>query len=158
MNWSELKQKATPYIEKATPYVEKAKTYGGKALDFTQKQLQNTPIVLKTMEEYDAAIVDAKRLILIGYDESNPLSQELLLRSPVWSANAWTDNASLRFYTYTLSPDITSHLGALPPVDMRVYFQWNEVYHLSDIESIKNWWKNRNYATLDPEAPETNPK
>lgn len=102
--------------------------------------------------------MDAKRFILIGYDESSPLSQEIVLRTPLWSANAWTDNASLRFYTYTLSPDITSHLGALPPVDMRVYYQGNEVHHFSDIESIKNWWKNRNYAILDTEAPQTNPK
>lgn len=152
MNWSELKQKVVPYIEKATPYVEKAKVYGGKALDFTQKQLQNTPIVLKNKDEYDAIVVDAKRLILIGYDESSPLAQELLLRSPVWSANAWSDNASLRFYTYTLAPDIMSHVGAVSPVDMRVYYQGNEVFHFSDIESIKNWWKNRNYVTIDTEA------
>jgi len=65
MDWNALKQKTSSYLQKATPYVEKAKQYGGKALDFTQKQIQNTPIVLKTVAEYETLVVDAKRLILI---------------------------------------------------------------------------------------------
>jgi hypothetical protein len=42
MNWNSLTSKLDPYFDKA-------KEAGYKALDFTQKQLQNTPIVLKTL-------------------------------------------------------------------------------------------------------------
>lgn len=151
MDWNALKQKTSSYLQKATPYVEKAKVYGGKALDFTQKQLQNTPIVLKTVAEYETLVVDAKRLILIGYDEANPLSQELLLRTPVWSTQAWSDNASLRFFSLQTSPEVASQFGFTSGLDMRVFYVGEETLHLTDIESIKNWWKDRIY---DGKAPE----
>lgn len=88
MNWQELRQKSLPYLEKITPYVDTVKEYSLKALDFTQKQLQNTPIVLKSITEYEV-LVGMKRLILIGYDEKYPLVQELLIRAPLWSTLAW---------------------------------------------------------------------
>ena len=148
MNWQELKQKTLPYVEKITPYVEKSKEYWLKVLDFTQKQIQNTPIVLKTIAEYEAAVL-SKRLILIWYDELNPLSQDILLRSPIWSTIAWSDNATIRFYTPQLASELARHLGLDTPVDMRIYFGSVETYHARDIEGIKNWWKERCYDGLD---------
>ncbi len=122
MDWQALKQRTSSYLEKATPYVEKAKVYGGKALDFTQKQLQNTPIVLKNVAEYEALVIDVKRLILIGYDERDPLSQEILLRTPVWSTQAWSDNASLRLFSTQTSPELAAHFSPVSAVDMRVFY------------------------------------
>lgn len=157
MNWEQLKQKANTYLEKTKPYVETAKTYGEKALDFTQKQLQNTPIVLKSVSEYNTLVAE-KRFIIIGYDETDKVSQEVLLRSPVWSANAWSDNASLRFYTLQGAPDIAHELGHTHGVIQKVYYIWKETYSSTDIESIKSWWKDRCYDTwttpdtLDPLA------
>lgn len=145
MDWNSLKQKTSSYIQKATPYMEKAKMYGNKALEFTQKQLQQTPIVLKTLAEYEASVVDIKRLILIGYDETNPLSQEILLRTPVWSTQAWSDNASLRFFSLQTSPEIAQQLGFLGGVDMRVYYIGEETFHTQDIDALKSWWKTRCY-------------
>ncbi|MDD2694164.1 MAG: hypothetical protein PHY14_04530 [Candidatus Gracilibacteria bacterium] len=154
MDWNALKQKTSSYLQKATPYVEKAKQYGGKALDFTQKQIQNTPIVLKTVAEYETLVVDAKRLILIGYDETNPLSQELLLWTPVWSTQAWSDNASLRFFSLQTSPEIARQFGFTSGVDMRVFYVGEETLHLTDMGTIKTWWKNRYY---DGNIPEEKP-
>ena len=122
MNWNDLKQKASPYLEKLTPYVEKGKIYGAKALDFTQKQLQNTPIVLKNVSEYESYLALSKRLILIGYNEEDPVTQEVLLRGPIWSTMAWSDNASLRFFSIQSSGELATHLGITSPVDMRVYY------------------------------------
>ncbi len=157
MNWQELKQRSLPYIAKITPYIEKSKEYGIKALDFTQKQIENTPIVLKTLAEYEAAIL-SKRLILIGYDASHDLAQDILLRSPIWSTIAWSDNATIRFYTPQLANDLARHLRFDTPVDMRIYFGGAETYRSTDIEAIKLWWKARCYDGIETvTSPETDP-
>ena len=150
MNWQELRQKSLPYLEKITPYVDTAKEYSLKALDFTQKQLQNTPIVLKSITEYEV-LVGMKRLILIGYDEKHPLAQELLIRAPLWSTLAWGDNATIRFYTPQGASELARHLHFDAPFDMRVYYGGNETFHAKDIEAIKAWWKDRCYDGLDRE-------
>ena len=148
MNWQELKQRSLPYIAKITPYIEKSKVYWLKALDFTQKQIQNTPIVLKTLTEY-MEVVQSKRLILIWYDEKSPLVPELLLRAPLWSTLAWWDNATIRFYTPQLASELARQLGIDTPVEMRIYFGGVETFHATDIEVIKSWWKDRCYDGLD---------
>jgi putative SOS response-associated peptidase YedK len=95
--------------ENMGPLINQAKTYGAKALQFTQKQAQNTAIFLKTEEEYNIAQT-AKRAIFIAYDETNPLSEEILLRSPVWTTKAWMDTAEVRFLSITASPDLARTL------------------------------------------------
>ncbi len=144
MDWKSLTSKLDPYIEKMDPYLEKAKDAGYKALDFTQRQLQNTPIVLKNMEEY-RLLLTSKRFILIAYDEKNPLSREIVLRSPVWSAQAWSDAAEIRFVEISKAPDIITHLGITNPVDMHIWYLGEETAHITDVESIKSWWKDRSY-------------
>ena len=138
-------QKASPYLEKITPYVEKGKIYGAKALDFTGKQIQNTPIALKNVTEYEKILTLSKRLILIAYDEEEAISQDIVLRSPVWSTMAWSDNASIRFFSIQSSSELATHLGITSPVDMRVYYGGGETHHFTDIESMKKWWKDRCY-------------
>lgn len=145
MNWNDLKNKASPYLERVNPYIEKGKTYGAKAIDFTQKQLQNTPIVLKNVSEYESILALSKRFILMAYTEEDAPSQEMLLWSPVWSTLAWSDNASIRFFSVQSAPEIAQHLGVNTSVDMRVYYGWGETWHFTDVESIKKWWKDRCY-------------
>lgn len=155
MDWKSLTSKMNPLLEKVQPYikkldplVDKTKEMGVKTLDFTQKQLQNTPIVLKTLAEFDA-IRTSKRLIVICYDEKDPLSREILLRSLVWATKAWSDAAELRFVEKSASPDIISSLGVVTAVDMRVWYIGEETFHASEVSSILEWWKTRNYIATE---------
>ncbi len=102
MNWEELKKKTMPFVDKA-------KEAGFKALDFTQKQMQSTPIVLKNVAEFEA-LKSEKRLIIITYKEADPVAREILLRTPMWGAQAWTDAATLRFLIADQTPELASHL------------------------------------------------
>jgi hypothetical protein len=133
---------------KLDPFFDKAKEAGYKALDFTQKQLQNTPIVLKTIDEY-TLLRTSKRFVLIAYDEKDPIAREILLRSPVWSAQAWSDAAELRFVEISSAPDIIRNLGITTSMDMRVWYAGEETFRGSDIDSIKKWWKTRCYDGKD---------
>lgn len=144
MDWKSLTEKLNPLTEKLNPYLDKAKDAGFRALDFTQKQLQSTPIVLKTLEEY-TLLRESKRFILISYDETDPLAREVLLRSPVWSTQAWSDAAEIRFVEVSSAPEIVRNLDITTPLDMRVWYTGKETFHGTDVESIKNWWKTRCY-------------
>ena len=144
MDWKSLTTKLDPLMAKLDPFFDKAKNAGYKALDFTQKQLQNTPLVLKTLEEYNL-LRSSKRFILISYDETDPLAREVLLRSPVWSAQAWSDAAEFRFVEASNASDIIQTLGITSAIDMRVWYTGEETFHSTDLESIKTWWKTRCY-------------
>ena len=151
MDWKSLTEKLNPLTEKLNPYLDKAKDAGFRALDFTQKQLQNTPIVLKTLEEY-TLLRESKRFILISYDETDPLAREVLLRSPVWSTQAWSDAAEIRFVEVSSAPEIVRNLDITTALDMRVWYTGNETFHGTDVESIKNWWKTRCYDGASEEV------
>ncbi len=160
MDWKSLTAKLDPLTAKLNPFLDKAKDVGFKALDFTQKQLQNTPIVLKTLAEY-TILRESKRFILIAYDESDPLAREVLLRSPVWSTQAWSDAAEIRFVEVASAPDIVRNLGITTPLDMRVWYSGAETFHGTDVESMKNWWKTRCYDGRDTQkeaVPESQEK
>jgi hypothetical protein len=147
MNWQELKQKITPYIDTA-------KVYTGKAVDFTHKQVQGTPIFLRTLSEFESTLVDSKRLILIGYDEKDPIRDTVLLMGPVWTTQAWSDNAQVRFFSLEQSPDLVSHFQMHTPIDFRVFFTARETYHATDLDHVKSWWKDRCYITEGSEGEE----
>lgn len=155
MDWKSLTskmnplfEKVQPYIKKLDPLVDKTKEMGIKTLDFTQRQLQSTPIVLKTLSELDA-LRTSKRLIVICYDEKDPLSREILLRSLVWATKAWSDATELRFVETSASPDIISSLGVTTAVDMRVWYIGEETFHCTDVEPILKWWQTRNYTSIE---------
>ena len=156
MDWKSLTAKLNPLTAKLNPFLEKAKDVGFKALDFTQKQLQNTPIVLKTLEEY-TLLRESKRFILIAYDESDPLAREVLLRSPVWSTQAWSDAAEIRFIEISSAPDIVRNLNITTPLDMRVWYSGTETFHGSDVEALKHWWKTRCYDGIETETQKESP-
>lgn len=144
MDWKSLTSKLDPLKAKFDPFIEKAKDAGIKTLDFTQRQMQNTPLVLKTEKDLDA-LRDKKRLIVITYDQADPLSREILLRAPVWATRAWSDAAELRFIEKSASPDIVSSLGITTPVDMHVWYIGELTAHLTDTSAIVEWWKTRCY-------------
>lgn len=144
MNWEELKQKAMPFVTKA-------KEAGEKALDFTQKQMQSTPIVLKNITELEA-LISEKRLIVISYMPSDPLAHEILLRAPLWAAQAWTDAAVLRFLAIDQAPELVSHLGITTPVDMKVWYSGEKTYETNSFDSILTWWDTRCYTKSTDET------
>lgn len=153
MDWKSLTDKLNPITEKLNPYLDKAKDAGFRALDFTQKQLQNTPIVLKTLEEF-TLLRESKRFILIAYDENEPVAREVILRSPVWSTQAWSDAAELRFVEVASAPEIVRNLGITTALDMHVWYNGLETFHETDVEAIKGWWKTRSYNGESEEVPE----
>lgn len=148
MDFTSLKQKlidaTAPLKEKAAPFVEKAKVAGFKAIDFTQKQLQNTPVVIKTIDEYKDFLTK-KRIILIAYDETNSDSREILMRMPIWSAQAWSDAAEIRFVETSKESELATYLAVSTPVDMRVWYIGEETFHGSEVASIIKWWETRCY-------------
>lgn len=144
MDWKSLTSKLDPLKAKLDPLIEKAKDAGIKTLDFTQRQMQNTPLVLKTEKDLDT-LRDKKRLIVITYDQADPLSREILLRAPVWATRAWSDAAELRFVEKSTSPDIVSSLGVTTPVDMHVWYIGQLTAHITDVPTIVEWWKTRCY-------------
>lgn len=151
MDWKSLTSKLDPFITKMDPYMkkldplmDKAKEMGVKTLDFTQRQMQSTPLVLKTQAELDA-LRSAKRLIVIVYDQADASSREVLLRAPVWATKAWSDAAELRFVEKSASPDIVSSLGVTTPVDMRVWYIGEETFRGNEVAAILEWWKTRCY-------------
>ncbi len=122
MDWKKLTETMTPYISKMDPYLDRAKQYGKKAAEFTEEQIQMTPLFIKTQAEYDTLITE-KRVILIAYDETQPIAQEIRLLSLLWLTRAFMDTARLRYVSLVESRDLATHLGLMSPLDMRVIFQ-----------------------------------
>jgi len=154
MDWKTLKDKVAPYIAKMDPYIDKTKEYGNKAAEFVEDQMQSTPLFIKTQAEYDALITE-KRVIIIAYDESQPVSQDIRPLVPVWMTRAFMDTAKLRFISLTESADLSKNLDLTSPIDMRIRFQWEETLQLTTIADIKKWWQDTTYKKIEPEEPKT---
>lgn len=155
MDLSSLKKNILPLWGKTKTLWKTAKVYGEKALDFTQRQAQSTPIFLKTEEAYNIH-TSAKRAVFIAYDEEKKVAQEVLLRSPVWVAKAWMDNAEIRYLSITQNPDLARTLGIVWSIEMRVSYEWYEYLRTNDIGTMKQWWENRRYQK--EETPEEQKK
>ncbi|MBP9812208.1 hypothetical protein KBC86_02415, partial [Candidatus Gracilibacteria bacterium] len=128
-----------------------------KAMDFTQKQLQNTPIVMKTVDEYKDFLTK-KRIILIAYDEKSLESREILMRTPLWSTQAWSDAAEIRFVETSKESELTTHLAIQTAVDMKVWYIGEETFHGSDVASIMKWWEKRCYDGKYEDTPKDEKK
>lgn len=103
MDWKKI-------TEKMNPYVNKAKEYGQKAAKFAEEQIQTTPLFIKTQEEYDALIVE-KRVIIIGYTDTQDIAKEIRLLSTVWLTRAFMDTAKLRFILLDDTVDFARNIG-----------------------------------------------
>ncbi len=122
MNWKNITDKLNPYIAKMDPYLKTAREYGQKAAEFAEDQIQTTPLFIRSQAEYNALIAE-KRVILIAYDETAPVAQEIRLLSPVWLTRAYMDTASLRYLSLIESRDLAANLGLTNPLDMRVRYE-----------------------------------
>lgn len=149
MNWQNITDKLNPYIAKMDPYLDLAKKYGKKAAEFTEEQIQATPLFVRSQTEYDTLITE-KRVVIIAYDETDPVAQEIRLLSPIWLTRAFMDTARLRYISLTESRDLAMSLGLTSPIDMRVRFAGEETVHLADISGIKSWWQNPVYTKIEP--------
>jgi hypothetical protein len=132
--------------EKLTPYIEKAKDASQKALVFTEQQVQNTPIFLKNEEEYNIHIT-AKYAIVVAYDETHEVAHTVRMLMPIWSTQAWTDMAKLRYISTKKSGELTQSLWYTSPFSLRVFSLGNEVARFDDITLAQAWWKNRTYTS-----------
>ena len=121
MNWQNITDKLNPYITKMDPYLKSAKEYGYKAAEFAEEQIQTTPLFIRSQADYDSLITE-KRVVIIAYDETDPVAQEIRLLSAVWLTRAFMDTASLRYISLTESRDLVTNLGLTSPIDMRVRF------------------------------------
>lgn len=139
MNWKNITEKLNPYIVKMDPYLKTAREYGQKAAEFAEDQIQTTPLFIRSQAEYDT-LITGKRVIIIAYDETDPIAQEIRFLSPVWLTRAFMDTARLRYISLIESRDLAMSLGFTSPIDMRVRFAGEETVHLADISDIKNWW------------------
>ncbi len=137
MDWKKL-------TETLTPYVDKAKEYGKKAAEFAENQIQSTPLFIQTQSEYDNLLVE-KRYITIAYLPTDAIANDVRLLSSVWMTRAFMDNATLRFINIQESADLSKNLWLHSPLDMRVRFEGEETFCITDIESLKAWWKSPSY-------------
>lgn len=68
-------------------------------------------------------LIAEKRIVLIAYDETDVVAQEIRLLSPVWLTRAFMDTARLRYISLIESHDLAANLGLTRPLDMRVIYQ-----------------------------------
>ncbi len=144
MDWKILSDTTRTLTEKSKPLIEKAKTYGTSAIAFAWKQAGQTPIFIKTEEEYNI-LMSEKRSICIAYDGSDPISQSIHIMMPIWATQAWTDTATLKYLDTRTYSDIARNLKINWPLEMKVSYMWQTQYILNDLDSIKTWWKKRSY-------------
>lgn len=135
--------------QKMTPYLNKAKEYWEKAAKFAENQIQTTPLFIKTQAEYDTLIVE-KRVIIIAYDDTQDSAKEIRLLSTIWLTKAFIDTAKLRFVNLSESTDFAKSIGMEWPIDMRVRFEWLEVFHYTTLDDIKKWWQSPLYKKEEP--------
>lgn len=145
MDWKSLLEKTKTITEKSKPLIEKAKVYSSSAIAFVWKQVEQTPIFIKTEEEYNIHASE-KRSICIAYDASNTISEPIRIMMPVWATQAWTDTAVLKYIEISWSKDLSSTLQISWPLEMRVSYMGEEQCRLNSLEEIKSWWKERNYT------------
>jgi hypothetical protein len=83
-----------------------AKNFGKKTLVFTGKQLSTTPLFIETNDEYDAFLTE-KRSIVVAYDDKQEnIAEEMVLLMPLWSTQAFVDNATIRYMNEEKSKDV----------------------------------------------------
>lgn len=132
------------FTDKVSPYLTKAKEYWQKAAEFAENQIQTTPLFIKTQEDYDNLILN-KRVIILAYDDKNAVAKDIQLLSTIWLTRAFVDVAKCRFLSVNEFPDLANTLWLVWPLDMRVRFEWEESFRITDIEEVKKWWKSPSY-------------
>lgn len=147
MDWKKFK-------DSMTPYVNKAKEYWQKAVDFAENQIQTTPLFIKSQNDYDGILTE-KRVIILAYDDTDEFAKDVQLYSTVWLTRAFLDVAKCRFLNIKEFPDLAQNLGLVWPVDMRVRFEWEETYRITNGDDIKKWWKATSYKKTETDNSTT---
>lgn len=159
MDFELFKKKIT---ETSKNVFEKTKTFGEKALQMAGDGIAKTPLFVRSEDEFNSYL-EAKRTIFLAFDEKNEIAKELFLLLPVWQTNAFIDTTTFRYLNLEQSEILLNEKKFTLPIEMRIYFRWNETKRLNDFEEIKNWWKNREYEYLsnpqdELKSTETSPK
>lgn len=159
MDFELFKKKLT---ETSKNVFDKTKTFGEKALQMAGDGIAKTPLFVRNEDDFNKCL-EAKRTVFLAFDEKSEMAKELILLLPVWQTNAFIDTTTFRYLNLEQSEMLLNEKNFALPIEMRIYFRWNETKRLNDLEEIKNWWKNREYEYLDnpsdkPKSTETSTK
>jgi hypothetical protein len=110
MAWKDLIEQTRKITEKSKPIMKQAQMYGSHTLAFLGKQVEQTPIYIKTEEEYNIHSSE-KRSICIAYDSSKEVAEFIHIMMPVWATKAWTDAATLKYIEVSNNPDLARNLN-----------------------------------------------
>lgn len=131
---------------------------GKKTLQFTWGQLSSTSLFIDHEDAYNQ-MLEQKRVVFVAFDEDHDVMNEIILLMPVWASKAFTDISTVKYLNRETSGAVISAKGYQMPVEMRVYFQWQEVHRFNDMKAINEWWKHRDYGENLQNSPSeaTNP-
>lgn len=138
MDFEKLKKS---FLDVTKNVTEKAKDFSDKAIAFTWDNLPNNFLFLQTEDEMNEIITQNKRAIFLAFDENDEkLEKELLILLPVWKYKAFIDSSALRYLNKERSEMLIRDKNFLYPIEMRIYYQWQEMRKFSNLEDIKKWW------------------
>lgn len=144
MDFNALKQKFGEFTKTAT---EKAKELGDKALEFAGDNIVKTGLYLHSPDEY-AKTLENKKAVIIAYDDRNPIESEIVKLLAIWQTKSLIESSSLRYLTHATSDVLILEKNYALPLEMRVFFEGNEIYKTNSLEDVKNFWnlEFRDYA------------
>lgn len=136
MDFNALKQKFGEFTKTAT---EKAKELGDKALEFAGDNIVKTGLYLHSPDEY-AKTLENKKAVIIAYDDRNPIESEIVKLLALWQTKSLIESSSLRYLTHATSDVLILEKKYALPLEMRVFFEGNEIYKTNSFEDVKNFW------------------
>ena len=119
--------------------LEKAKNLGNKTLEFAGDTLSQTSLFVQNEDDYLEKL-KKKRLVVIAFDENSQIEKDLMLNLAVWQSKAFVDIATLKYLNREKSEKIIQDFGYVLPLEMRIFFQGEEVARFYDFAEIESWW------------------
>ena len=119
--------------------LEKAKNLGNKTLEFAGDTLSQTSLFVQNEDDYLEKL-KKKRLVVIAFDENSQIEKDLMLNLAVWQSKAFVDIATLKYLNREKSEKIIQDFGYVLPLEMRIFFQGEEVARFYDFAEIEAWW------------------
>ena len=119
--------------------LEKAKNLGNKTLEFAGDTLSQTSLFVQNEDDYLEKL-KKKRLVVIAFDENSQIEKDLMLNLAVWQSKAFVDIATLKYLNREKSEKIIQDFGYILPLEMRIFFQGEEVARFYDFAEIEAWW------------------
>ena len=78
--------------------------------------------------------------MVIAFDENSQIEKDLMLNLAVWQSKAFVDIATLKYLNREKSEKIIQDFGYILPLEMRIFFQGEEVARFYDFAEIEAWW------------------